>query len=91
MDRNFVVHTDNNIYDVVRIYLRTYQEEGRMTEHTKHLLDLLAIAAAFLSTLASGFVNALPWLASFLSCVWMILRIIETSTGKTIPELLKGK
>ena len=62
-----------------------------MNEHTKHLLDLIAVAAAFLSTLASGFVHALPWLASFLSCVWMALRIVETSTGKTIPELWKGK
>lgn len=46
-----------------------------MSEHVKHWLDGLSVAAA-----VASFVAWLPPLAALLSIVWTLIRIFETAT-----------
>jgi hypothetical protein len=51
-----------------------------------HLLDM-ASAGTIIATLA----DILPAISAFLACVWMLIRIFETSTIKTsLKELFSG-
>lgn len=52
----------------------------------KHLTDLF-FGGITLATL----LQFLPAIASLLSIAWLILRLIEMFTGKTIAALVRGK
>ena len=61
-----------------------------LSTHTKHILDGLSMTAAVAAFFAwlSPVVSTLAALASL---TWMVLRIIEMVTGRTIADMRKNK